>query len=58
MEVDADVALFGHTHTPFKDRSLGMEVLNPGTISNVQHPSYGIVTISAGKIATQIKYLN
>ena len=57
METDADVVLFGHTHSPFKDRSLGMEALNPGTISNIQHPSYGLVTISAGSITTMIKYL-
>jgi hypothetical protein len=58
MEDDADIVLFGHTHTPFKDRSLGMEILNPGSISNSKNPSYGVVTISEGKIATQIKYLN
>lgn len=51
------MVLFGHTHAPFKDRNLGIEVLNPGTISNVQHPSYGVVAISAGIITTAIKCL-
>lgn len=57
LEADADVVLFGHTHGPFKDRSLGMEVLNPGTIGNTSAPSYGIVRIADGSISTELKML-
>lgn len=51
------MVLFGHTHTPFKDRNLGTEVLNSGTISDVQHPGYGIVAICAGNITSELKCL-
>lgn len=57
MEADSDVVLFGHTHTPFKDRSLGMEILNPGTIGNTAAPSYGIVRIANGTICTELRTL-
>ena len=58
MEADAAVVLFGHTHVPFKDRSWGMEILNPGTIGDTAAPSYGIVRIENGTICTELKTLN
>ena len=57
MEADADIVLFGHTHVPFKDRSLGMEVLNPGSIGVGKEPTYGLVTIDSGLVTTAIKHL-
>lgn len=57
METDANIVLFGHTHIPFKDRSLGMEILNPGTIGDVKEPTYGVITIQDGAISTKIKKL-
>lgn len=57
LETDSDVVLFGHTHTPFKDKSLGMEILNPGTIGNAAAPSYGIVRIANGTICTELRTL-
>ena len=58
MEADAEVVLFGHTHVPFKDRRLCMEILNPGPIgSNTAAPSYGIVRIENGTICTELRTL-
>ena len=57
MEADANIVLFGHTHIPYRDRSLGMEILNPGTIGNVSAPTYGVITIDAGAITTELKTL-
>ncbi|MBD5118901.1 MAG: YfcE family phosphodiesterase [Clostridiales bacterium] len=58
LEADAGVVLFGHTHVPFEDKSWSMEILNPGTISNIATPSYGIVRIENGTIYTELKTLN
>lgn len=33
MEVNADVALFGHTHTPLILQEEGMWIINPGSVS-------------------------
>ena len=55
MAADAHIVLFGHTHTPYKSRDLCMEVLNPGTISDVEHPTYGVLTIGDWSIETAIK---
>ncbi|MCM1217157.1 MAG: YfcE family phosphodiesterase [Roseburia sp.] len=57
MEADADIVLFGHTHLPFKDRSLGMEILNPGTIGNVERPRYGVISIGNNTVSTELKEL-
>lgn len=58
MEADANIVLFGHTHVPFKDKSLGMEVLNPGSIGDIKDPTYGLITIADGVVTTAIKHLN
>ena len=58
LRADADVLLFGHTHLPYLDRHLGMEIMNPGTIGKVKSPSYGVLTIEDGKAQAEIKYLN
>ncbi len=57
LEADADVVLFGHTHLAFRDHSLGMEILNPGTIGRVARPSYGLLRVEEGRAETEIKYL-
>lgn len=57
LGTDSDVVLFGHTHAPFKDRGWGMEILNPGTISNIAAPGYGIVRIANGTICTELRTL-
>ena len=54
LDADAQVLLFGHTHRACRDRSLGMEILNPGTIGRVAHPSYGLLFVENGRAETEI----
>ena len=53
----AGVVLFGHTHKPYKDNRLMMEVLNPGSCGNVSCPTYGVLTIHDGTPHTELVYL-
>ena len=54
LDAEADVLLFGHTHRAFRDRSLGMEILNPGSIGAAAHPSYGLLRVENGRAETEI----
>lgn len=45
-----DLFLFGHTHRPLVDWRGRTLFLNPGSIGDWQHPSYGVVTIAGGKL--------
>ena len=54
---DADVVLFGHTHEPFRDRTMGMELLNPGSIGPTTRPSYGLILLDGDRIETAVRYL-
>jgi putative phosphoesterase len=56
-EVNADIVLFGHTHTPYESCEGKTIILNPGSISmpyNFPEPTYSIVEISGDKIYTSI----
>lgn len=60
---DADLVLFGHTHTPEKEEIDGRTFLNPGSISRPRQsgyrPSFAIVEIDdKGEFHTTINYLN
>ncbi len=55
MEAGADIVLFGHTHIPYYDRHLGMDIMNPGTISRISRPTYGVLEIGFGKVSAKIK---
>ena len=57
LRADADVVLFGHTHLPYLDHHLGMEIMNPGSIGKVKNPSYGLLMIEDGKLSAEIRYL-
>ena len=57
LEADADVALFGHTHEPFRDRTLGMALLNPGSIGPTTRPSYGLILTDGERVETSIQFL-
>lgn len=50
---DAQIALFGHTHVPFMQNIGGVEVFNPGSITNPRqndgYCTYGVITIDGGK---------
>ncbi len=54
---NADVVLFGHTHQPFRDRTMGMELLNPGSIGPTTRPSYGLILLDGDRIETAVRYL-
>ena len=43
----ATLALYGHTHTPYKEYDNGLYIFNPGS---VRQNSYGIVDITTGGI--------
>lgn len=47
-EAQADVVLFGHTHTPLCRRENGVWYLNPGSCGGA-FPSYGVVELSGGQ---------
>ena len=54
---NADVVLFGHTHEPFRDRTMGMELLNPGSIGPTTRPSYGLILLGGDRVETAVRYL-
>ena len=57
LEAGADILLFGHTHIPYRDHALTLDILNPGSIGPGYKPSYGRITIDAGTVETEIVYL-
>ena len=46
----AHLLLFGHTHRPLVDYDGSLWVMNPGTIGRGSPCTYGIITISGGKV--------
>ena len=54
---NADVVLFGHTHEPFRDFTMGMALLNPGSIGPSTRPSYGLIRVDGGKFDTEVVFL-
>ena len=49
-EQNLDLFLFGHTHRPLVDYDGSLWVMNPGTIGRGSPCTYGIITISGGKV--------
>lgn len=49
-ERDLDLFLFGHTHKPLVDRRGKTLFVNPGSIGDVIHPFYALVTIQNGRL--------
>lgn len=49
-EQSLDLFLFGHTHKPLVDRRGKTWFLNPGSIGDYFHPTYGVVIIQQGKL--------
>ena len=49
-EMGAQILLFGHTHRPLVDYDGSLWVMNPGTIGRGGPCTYGIITISGGKV--------
>ncbi len=68
-ELGADIALFGHTHTPFEatisaGTAIGgvgltrdLHLLNPGSIGSYTNASFGNITLHKGNILTSFRYL-
>ncbi len=46
LEAGADIIVFGHTHIPFYDRRLAIDIINPGSIGRGARPSYAIIKIT------------
>lgn len=57
LERDAALVCFGHTHRALLEQSLGMTVLNPGSIGYGAAPSYAVVTLENGTVAAELKRL-
>ena len=57
LEADADVVLFGHTHEPFRDHTMGMHVLNPGSIGPTTRPSYGLIRTGGERVETEVVFM-
>ena len=54
-ENGADILLFGHTHKAYSSFTGGLHVLNPGTISGLAKPTYGMIIINNDGITCWIK---
>ena len=50
----AALGLYGHTHTPLWQDIRGMQIMNPGSIGDRLHPSYGLVEITGGTVSCKI----
>ena len=51
-EAGADIALFGHTHTPYEEYADGLYLFNPGSLGHDY--TYGYVDIVGGGIVTRV----
>ena len=49
-EMGAQILLFGHTHRPLVDYDGTLWVMNPGSIGRGNPCTYGIITISGGRV--------
>ena len=56
-EQNADLFLFGHTHRPLCDWRGKTLFLNPGSVGDYLHPTYGVVTIDNGKLNAAVQEL-
>lgn len=53
-EAEADLVLFGHTHSAVIDDENGITLMNPGSIGQGFPPSYGLITITEESLKTEI----
>ena len=49
-EMGAQILLFGHTHRPLVDYDGTLWVMNPGSVGRGNPCTYGIITISSGRV--------
>jgi len=53
-EAGADVALFGHTHTPFLEQTPEVLLVNPGTAGRVSRPGYARLCIDGDAVTAEL----
>lgn len=51
-QYNADIALFGHTHQPYKEYADGLYLFNPGSLGH--GGTYGYVDIVGGGVVTNV----
>ena len=61
-ELEADIAMYGHTHVAYLDQSEDLTIFNPGSLSYPRpwgaRPSYGVMTVNdAGEMMLEHVYL-
>ena len=58
-EVNADIALYGHTHRASVQQAHGIWFINPGQMerNDIIRASYGIVDVDGGNISIKLKEL-
>ena len=49
-EMGAQILLFGHTHRPMVDYNGALWVMNPGSVGRGNPRTYGIITITDGRM--------
>lgn len=57
LEMEADVCLFGHTHSPYVHVEKGVVIMNPGSLTEPRggsKPCYGIIKIENGRVCPMI----
>lgn len=55
-ELDCDIALYGHTHSPREDILYGVTLINPGTLKKYSENTYCYLAIANGKaVAKTVK---
>ena len=59
LELNADIALFGHTHIAMARHAHGIWFMNPGQMerNDTIRASYGIVMLDGGNISIELKEL-
>ena len=55
LEADADIALFGHTHSQHLSESNGVTLLNPGSIGRGYYPSYAVIDFEGGRFSADLR---
>lgn len=54
----AGMLLCGHTHISFIDYHDGLWLMNPGSIGDPRHPSYGVLTVNGAQLSPALMRLN
>lgn len=53
-EANAELVLFGHTHTPLQEQKGNITFLNPGSIGRGWPPTFGLVTLAENYLRCEI----